>query len=506
MIPRGQRKFPKSWRAALLCTLAVTATAGGPLTYAKSAAQSTTTAVVQVDAGKKLGTISPVAIGMNTAVWDAHLQDPEIPGLLRALKIKILRFPGGITSDQYHWQTNSITPGQNSYANPVNTFDNFMHNVAQPLGAQVMIDVNYGSNLTGDGGGSPAEAAAWVKYANITRKYGVKYWAIGNEVYGNGYYATPWETDLHPDHSPTAYGKNSLAFIRAMKAVDPTIKVGVVLATPDTWPAAWVDDWNRKVLSIVGKQIDFVDIHWYPETPGQESDAGLLATTRDVPHIVAQLRSLIRQYCGNHAARVQIMLTETNSVSYNPGKQTVSLVSALFLADDVMTWLENGIANVDWWTLHVPMTVGYNNSASLYGDAQYGDEGILSSGDFQNGVAEPPVNTPFPTYYGLQMLSYLGTSGDTMVASSSNNPLLAVHSVKQSNGRLAVLFINKDPARTIQTDVSLRGFTPCAQGTLYLYGKGSTKIATRNWTGAGGRFRISLPPYALVTVVMSPKP
>lgn len=60
------------------------------------------------------------------------------------------------------------------------------------------------------------------------------------------------------------------------------------------------------------------------------------------------LRSKINQDCGPHASAVQIMVTETNSVSYNPGKQTVGRVNALFLADDYMNWLENGVANVDW--------------------------------------------------------------------------------------------------------------------------------------------------------------
>ena len=48
--------------------------------------------------------------------------------------------------------------------------------------------MNYGS-------GTAAEAAAWVKYANVTKNYGVKYWEVGNEVYGNGAYGSSWEYD-----------------------------------------------------------------------------------------------------------------------------------------------------------------------------------------------------------------------------------------------------------------------------------------------------------------------
>src|SRR3712207_8120353 len=41
--------------------------------------------------------------------------------------------------------------------------------------------------------------------ANVEKGYGVKYWEIGNENYGNGHYGTSWEADNHPDKSPAYY-------------------------------------------------------------------------------------------------------------------------------------------------------------------------------------------------------------------------------------------------------------------------------------------------------------
>ena len=114
-----------------------------------------------------------------------------------------------------------------------------MTNVVIPTGAKAIITANYGSNVTNDGGADPAYAAAWVRYANVTKNYGVHYWEIGNEQYGNGYYGNGWEYDLHDTVqdagaregnaalSPAAYGTNATAFINQMKAVDPTIKRGV---------------------------------------------------------------------------------------------------------------------------------------------------------------------------------------------------------------------------------------------------------------------------------------
>ncbi len=188
-----------------------------------------TTATVTVSANTPLGTIPSTAVGVNTAVWDGDLLDAAVPGLLGQAGVTTLRFPGGSTSDDYHWQTGSTSDG--AYVNPSNTFDAFM-GMAHQAGAAPILTVNYGSNAAGNGGGDPNEAAAWVDYANNTKHYGIKYWEIGNEIYGNGEYGASWEYDLHSDHSPSAYGANVAAFASAMKAKDPTIKVGVVLTSP----------------------------------------------------------------------------------------------------------------------------------------------------------------------------------------------------------------------------------------------------------------------------------
>ena len=458
--------------------------------------QAQTTATVTVSANAPLGTIPGTALGVNTAVWDGNLLNAGVPGLLTQAGITALRFPGGSTSDDYHWQTHSLTGG--GYVTPGDTFDNFM-GVAQQTGASPIITVNYGSNATGSGGGDPNEAAAWVDYSNNVKKYGIKYWEIGNEIYGNGEYGADWEKDLHTDHSPTAYGSNVAAFAAAMKAKDPTIKVGAVLTSPGDWPDGLSPNWNTAVLAACGTKIDFVIVHWYAQQPGAESDAGLLAAPGALASKVAKVKALISRYCGPNAPNVPIFVTETNSVSGNPGKQTVSLVNGLFAADDDMTWLENGVANVDWWDLHNGADTGNNNSGGLYGSTNYGDYGLLSSG----GGVEPATETPFGPYYAIQMLSHLGKPGDQMVTASSSQSLLSVHAVKQAGGKLALLLINKDPRNSCAARVSVSGYSPAAASMVYTYGQGSNGITSAPGS-AGSSFTETVPPYSLTTVILSP--
>ena len=60
-------------------------------------------------------------------------------------------------------------------------------------------------------------AVEWVRYANIKKKYGVKYWMIGNESWNNSEY--------NGSVSPAKYADDLEDFARAMKAVDSSIKI-----------------------------------------------------------------------------------------------------------------------------------------------------------------------------------------------------------------------------------------------------------------------------------------
>jgi alpha-L-arabinofuranosidase len=464
---------------------------------------------VTIDPRLPYATIPTSAFGMNTAVWDNNLLDPGVPGLLRQAKITMLRFPGGSTADVYHWQNNSITLGR-GYVNPNNTFDAFM-GVVHQIDARAFITVNYGSNIMGTDGGDPTEAAAWVHYANMIKRYGITHWEIGNEVYGNGTYSSKWEADLHATKGPVTYANNVLQYVNFMKGVDSSIKVGVALTIPvDTRADSGerqMADWNKTILSIACSQIDFVDIHWYPrwhEGDSSDPDAMILARTSQIPGIMSGLRLQISQYCGTHAKAVQIFVGETNTG--NSGKQRVSLVNALFLADSYMTWLENGASNVSWWDLHNGIEINGDNNSPLYGTANYGDQGILANGTCTEGVCEPATNTPFPPYYGMQMLTHLGVPGDQIVSAASQQRLVAAHAVKQTNGNLALLLINKDPSRSYTLTMSLSGYKPASRATVYSYGMQSTSISVNSKAGIDHIFKQTLPPYSLTTVVLTPAP
>ncbi|GAA1142822.1 LPXTG-motif cell wall-anchored protein [Kitasatospora gansuensis] len=446
---------------------------------------------ISVDAGTSLGTVPNSGAGLNTGFGDEHMGDAQVTSLMKAAGVRQLRYPGGSGADDYHWKTH--TSGDGSGWIPSNTdFDHFMA-TAKTVGAQPILTANYGS-------GTPQEAADWVKYANVDKGYGVKYWEIGNEVYGNGHYGDGkgWELDKHADKSPKEYGKNLIAYSKAMKAVDPTVKIGAVLTTPGGWPdkeKAPGDsaDWNNTVLSIAGSSIDFVIVHWYP---GGTTTADLLNTPSRIAATTSELRSLIAKYTGSRAASVEIAVTETDAVG---SPALTSQAAALFAPDTYMTWFEQGATHVDWWNLHNGTSEA---PTTVHGETDYQDGGVLSAGTCAGGKCQPPRDTPFPTYWGIRSLTALAQPGDTIVKSSSGDSSVAVHAVRSNNGGLNVMLINKSPQNAAEVSLSYAGFTPAAGAvTTVSYAKEGTALTTAE---RGTAVAQTLPPYSITTLQLKP--
>ncbi|MFE2262429.1 cellulose binding domain-containing protein [Streptomyces griseosporeus] len=486
--------------AALAAALALLSPLGavgaaGVASAASAAGQETPAAdvAVQINTQAALGRLSDTARGVNAAVWDAHMNDPEVASLMKAAGVGAMRYPGGSYADIYHWQTHTAPGG---YVAPGTGFDAFMGTV-RATGAQPILIANYGS-------GTPEEAAGWVRYANITKGYGAKLWEIGNEIYGNGHYGSGWEHDDHADKSPREYARQVRAYAAAMKAVDPTVKIGAVLTAPGNWPDGVVGqgdagDWNHTVLSEVTDVIDFVSVHWYAGGSDTTADAALDRLSR-LPGELREVRNQLDRYAGADSPRIGIALTEVNTNT--GGAQLTARPNGLFAADAFMTALENGVFTVDWWNTHN----GVDRITTVDGETDYGDMGMLSSGGCAGTVCEPAPNTPFHPYYGMRMTGELGTAGDTMVAAASSARDVSAHAVHRRDGRLSVLLVNKNPDAARSVDLTYTGFTPSAAAPgVRRYARGDTGITDVTSSGASAS-RVTVPPYGMITVTLAPQP
>lgn len=478
-------------------------------------------AEVTVNANEVIRTVDDRLFGLNTAVWDNAFTNPETLPLLKAIDIRTLRFPGGSTSDTYDWQTNRSYQTGTRTLNDwswATSFDDFAQ-TAVALNASVFITVNYGS-------GTAQQAADWVNYSNNTQGYGFKYWEIGNENYGN------WEEDIHPvKWDPVTYATEAKDYIAKMKAADPTIKVGVVVvdgedAFADPSRSAVTNPrtggthrgWTPVMLSTLkslGVRPDFVAFHRYPSGPFSESDATLLSGTSQSGTTWAQdaagLRAQLNDYLGPvDGPRVELVVTENNSVYSNPGRQTTSLVNGLFLADSLGQLIQTEFNAFVWWGLRNSQEAGNNNGSSLYGWRNYGDYGVVAPGN----ATATAVSDPYPTYYVMKLLRHFARGGDRIVRATSNNPQLAVYAARRKDGSLSLLVINKSRTETITANFALAGYAPAPRAPVYTYGisqdeaartgTGLKDVALSSIGGLGATFPSSFSPYSVSVIPLLP--
>jgi len=330
-------------------------------------------ATLHVDAAETIGRIDPLVYGQmfenaGNCVYDGLWvgEDSTIPnhgGLrtdtlqkLREVRTSIIRWPGGTPSETYHWREGVGPRGQrprsllagtcwNSPGEPHAFGTDEYIALCRAVGCEPYICVNVGT-------GTAEEAANWVEYCNhdgdtpfaALRKanghpepFGVRYWGIGNESY-------MWFSD------PDDYATLLHHYVKAMKLVDPTIKIvaaGNLIVDPDDHDPAggWENDgsWNRTILTRCREmkafgvdEIDYISVHPYWGIDGKRIKGyeDFMACPQRVDRQLDRVAAMIREVSGDD--RIRIALDEWqvwhDGGPENGGRQTCTLQDALYAA------------------------------------------------------------------------------------------------------------------------------------------------------------------------------
>jgi len=387
--------------------------------------------------------------GINAALWDGDLLRPKTAEYVTPVHHSVLRYPGGLRADDDHWKE---VLAKKDFMVDTDEFGDF----CKQTGTTPMITVNFGK-------GTPEEAAEWVRHVNIERKQNVKYWEVGNEIYGSWH---PYQT------TGEDYGKRAAEFIKAMKAVDPSIKITVV----------WVleGDWNRDVFKYTKDLADGVCVHHYPQHAGEENDAALLSAAASLNDILPGVRKQLEEY-GEHGKKYEIWLTEWNSVDFKPGPQTLGIVNALFVGDYLGTLTRHNIEQASYWDIHNDIT------------EQGGDYGYLSRTGAPDGD-----NVPRPSYFAFKMASE-GLRGK-LLDSKANNENVSCY-LAQDGGKKNLMIINKQPETKAVVTISIPGFA--GSGTIKQLTKQNMKdgYSTENVSVHAGS-ELVLPAYSLTLITL----
>lgn len=256
----------------------------------------------------------------------------RIATLAREQGVRVMRYPGGTLADFYHWR-DGIGPIQHRHltkhpTDPGTSSNRFgtpeFYRFLQATHSHGLITVNAGT-------GSASEAADWVAYANrpqhalrmqdgLQTPMNIKLWEIGNELYLPG---NPGEQIITV--TPEVYAQRYLAFSRAMKAVDPSIKtlaIGVALA--HTGPATQYPQWSEVLLKNAGAEIDMIAVHnayfpvLYKERQPHVLDVypALWAAPEAVDQSLTHLEQLMDRY--QPGRNIGIAITEWGMLFSNP--------------------------------------------------------------------------------------------------------------------------------------------------------------------------------------------
>ena len=492
-----------------------------------------------INAGTVLEPVATNMVGVNLAWWDDKLTTPETQQMVEAAGLSAFRFPGGSSSDDYHFDVSNNF--DDSSANTIPQFAQFIEGV----GGIGLVTLDYGS-------GSPQEAAAELAYLegspsdttvigtglewndstnqwqqvnwqtvgywaslraatplshddgyNFLRidhpaPFGeIKYWEVGNEEYGS------WEIDHHgtpgpggvstgAQHDPATYAAFAETFATFAAEIDAGISIGIDSGDPT---GASDNDWTNKVLTqglAIGFVPGFLSDHSYMQGPGQESDSNLLLDTVSDPNSVldwstrhADYQSLLQRVLGSKASSVNVMATEFNSVYTNPGKQSTSLVNGLFIADSIGSLLDSGYTGGFVWALRNSWDTTGNNSPSLYGWRQGGDYGLLGDPNTSDPPSTGPY-VPYPGYFAEQLASKIVQAGGQVVSASSNFQDLTVYAVLEPDGHLELLVINKDPDANLNEQFTLQSFTPPILAQAWQYGEAQDTAQSGTTDGHSG--------------------
>ncbi|MEX0621393.1 MAG: PA14 domain-containing protein [Candidatus Woykebacteria bacterium] len=314
---------------------------------------------------------------------------------------------------------------------------------------------------------SASDAANMVKHFNVNTNNTVKRWILYNEPDGVGMSASEYTSQFNQMYD-------------AMKAVDPTIKIG----GPAT---AWFNTaFLQTFLNGSGSRVDFIDFHKYGQGgTATKTEAQLLTDTVEYENNINQLRTMLQNTVPARASQIEIQIGEWN-LDWDGDPKHYENFNTVWSASSIGRMIKAG---------------GY---PLQYADKNGGLGAIFETDNAQYGKSR---NDPMPVYHAIGM--YTGENlfrhfGNQLVSASTTLSNVEVYA---SNNQKNIVVVNKNPSTSQTATFSLTGVTSAPADVWRKDGSFSQfdapkKIGTTNVSG--GQFSYTLPAYSVTTFVIDP--
>jgi alpha-L-arabinofuranosidase len=423
----------------------------------------------------------------------------EVVDLAKNIGVSYIRFPGGSGADTYDWKR-SYWEDRTEFLFGI---DEFMK-ACEEIGAEPIYTLSYFLGDENDAadlveylnapadGSNPNGGTDWAQVrANKGHHapYGVKYFELGNEVF-NGHHS---DGQAQVVVEPENYANDYLIYKQAMRAVDPTVELGLSIDTMER---------NRIMFEILQDQIDFVGLHSYPN-PGVTGDALLEMDVRAVflttfvrPHageliMLRELQETYKEVTGLTES-LPIFITEYNAdfKQDNPVPYRHTLGTALLIADIIRTFMDP-VNNVQVANQHYFANEywGMVKSATPYRTHDYNEPIIyakrptyyiyeLYKKNFGDILLKPQVSSfsyqlESWLFYPIQVLAelFLNDPADPTPVTLENPimPYITVNASKSQDGNfLYLMVVNRNPNARIPVAIDIRNFGPIQDGHAWI--------------------------------------
>jgi len=439
------------------------------------------TVSVVLDAGKPGATIDRHVFGqfaehLGHGIYEGVWVGPDSPipntrgirndvvAALRAIKVPVVRWPGGCFADEYHWRNGIGAPGKRRAGlNPnwggvvePNTFGTheFM-DFAEQVGADAYISANVGSGTAG-------EAAEWLEYLTAEKTaladeraanghpapYKVAFWGIGNESWGcGGAMSADYYVDQMKVHARFSRNYNTAQTMQQIAVGPDGAKTEYTEAVMKAW-AHKVWSWNIDGLSLHS----YTTNGWPPSVKatgfGAPEYARFIKETLGMEGLIRKHEAIMDKY--DPKRKVALVVDEWGSwLAPTPGTNPGFLMQQNSQRDAVLAAL-----NLNIFARHAAR-VRMANIAQMVNVLQ---AMILTD-------KEKMVLTP--TYHVFRM--YVPFQDATVVpatyrAGAYKNgkvtlPRVDAIAAKDRNGKLWLAVTNVDPEQALDVEVGLAGAT-----------------------------------------------
>jgi hypothetical protein len=207
---------------------------------------------------------------------------------------------------------------------------------------------------------------------------------------------------------------------------------------------------------------DFVELHYYPDTPGDENDTTL--THQAAQGLTTNINILKKELAAAGEPNTPIYVGEMGSVYSNPGKQSWSITQGLYAGQLLGEMMNDGVVRSTWW-------IGFgncngqagNDSTSLYGWQDFGAYNVFADGSGEACDYGGPIGTMSPTAEAFNLFQYVAVNGEHVLTPTVTGDTTDVraYAATHSNGTALVLFnVNETTPQTVTVMVTGEANSP----------------------------------------------